>query len=92
METKISIELTVENSTAQITDLALAEDEDKLEVEGEWKIANIENLVSTYVDSITEEMIDRIVFSEQDGKASVTISAQYGGETFVLDAIDVSNE
>lgn len=89
-----SVEVEVENSTPQITDLTLADEEQPVEVteDGDgWSVADPTQLASSAVDEITEDMIASVEFSANDEVAIITITEEYGGETFVVDAEDVTS-
>ncbi|WP_158736941.1 S-layer homology domain-containing protein [Alteribacillus sp. YIM 98480] len=89
-----SVEVEVENSTPQITDLTLADEEQPVEVteDGDaYSIVDPTQLASSAVDEITEDMIANVDFSANDEAAIITITEEYGGETFVVDAEDVTS-
>ncbi|SDI93494.1 S-layer homology domain-containing protein [Alteribacillus bidgolensis] len=91
-----SVEVEVENSTPQITDLTLADEEQPVEVtedtNGEWSVVDPTQLASSNVEEINnEDMIASVDFSANDEAAIITITDEYGGETFVVDAEDITS-
>ncbi|MFB4163267.1 S-layer homology domain-containing protein [Alteribacillus sp. JSM 102045] len=90
--TLAQVDVEVESSIPQVTELSLADDVDALQLtEGDngWDY-DVEDL-SADVD-LEEYMISNIQFSKNDGQAIITIGDLYGGETFVVDAEEVTEE
>jgi len=93
--TEAELELEVVNTTPQINNLTLAEGVKTLDVvkseDDTWDVYNPAQLVSSDLkeDETIEDMIAKVEFSSNDGKAIVTIKDIYGGKEFVFDAIEV---
>ncbi|MBB6450436.1 hypothetical protein HNR44_002419 [Geomicrobium halophilum] len=90
------IEVTVENSTPEITGLELTDEEQPIEVTGTeegWAISNFEQLTVTSDDfeGSVENFVKSVEFTPHDELAVITIKDEYGGETFALPAVDVSD-
>ncbi|MFB4160898.1 S-layer homology domain-containing protein [Geomicrobium sp. JSM 1781026] len=80
-----SIEVTVENSAPQVTELTVKEDEELVVNAEGTMISNLEALESN-VETITADMIEEIIFSSSDEEVTIVIADLYGGGTFVLPA------
>ena len=83
------------NTTPQIDNLTLAKDVKTLDVvkleDDTWDVYNPDQLVSSDLkeDETIEDMIAKVEFSSNDGKAIVIIEDIYGGKEFVFVAIEV---
>lgn len=92
LETTVAtIDVVVNNTTPQITDLQLASNVKKLTIEADddnWRLSDVEQLVSKDLGEyeFKADMVASIIFSEVDGTAIVTLTSEFGGESFTFDA------
>ncbi|MFD2705894.1 S-layer homology domain-containing protein [Salibacterium lacus] len=92
--TLAQVEVEVENSISQIDNLELADDVDALDVsedsEGTWQIDDISQLNSSDAD-LSSDMIASVVYSPNDEEAVVELKEAYGGQNFVVSAVNTTS-
>ncbi|WP_240376954.1 S-layer homology domain-containing protein [Bacillus piscicola] len=80
------VEVEVENTLPQISNLTLAEGTDSLTLTSEGKIKDLEELSSSDAD-LEDYMVEETTYSANDKKAIVKMKDLFGGKTFVVDAV-----
>ncbi|SFO90513.1 S-layer homology domain-containing protein [Salibacterium halotolerans] len=92
--TLAQVEVEVENSISQIDSLELADDVDALDVsqdsEGTWQIDDISQLTSSDAQ-LSADMIASVAYSPNDEQAVVELKEAYGGQSFVVSAMNTSS-
>ncbi|SFE59285.1 S-layer homology domain-containing protein [Alteribacillus iranensis] len=92
--TLAQVEVEVESTIPEINDITLADDVDSLELSAyedangnkRWNIESLSDLVSDDVE-LESNMIEEVIYSENDEKALIRVTDVYGGQSFEVDAV-----
>ncbi|GAJ97428.1 S-layer homology domain-containing protein [Geomicrobium sp. JCM 19055] len=85
-------DITVENSTPQITEITLEDEESPLRINAEGHVETFSPLTSPDVEVITDEMIEDVVFVSSQDVAIIYVSEIYGGGVFTVEAVRANAE
>ncbi|EZH66324.1 hypothetical protein DH09_10345 [Bacillaceae bacterium JMAK1] len=85
-------DITVENSTPQITEITLEDEENPLRINAEGYVEAFNTLASPDVEVITDEMIEEVVFVSSQDVAIIYVSEVYGGGVFTVEAVKANAE
>ncbi|GAK07128.1 hypothetical protein [Geomicrobium sp. JCM 19038] len=85
-------DITVENSTPQITEITLEDEESPLRINAEGYVETYNTLTSPDVEEITNEMIEEVVFVSSQDIAIIYVSEVYGGGVFTVEAVRANAE